>query len=141
MGRNVTFFCCTAGESGLVYRGYVMCSSGKELVAIKTCKGKVNRLRVLKKRICPKKIRIQFFCFTCFTHPAPALSLTKDMEKLMKEVSTMSQFKHPNVMPLIGVCFDKVAPLVIMPFMMNGSVLDYVKHNRDSLYCNSATMV
>ena len=86
-------------------------------------------------------IRIRIFCFSHSTHPVSALSLTKDMEKLMKEVSTMSEFKHPNVMPLIGVCFDKEAPLVIMPFMMNGSVLDYVKHNRESLYCNSPTMV
>ena len=39
----------------------------------------------------------------------------------------MLSFKHPNVMSLIGVCFDGEMPLIIMPYMSNGSVLGYVK--------------
>ena len=45
----------------------------------------------------------------------------------------MLSFKHINIMSLIGVCVDREMPLLIMPFMTNGSVLDYVRNNRDKL--------
>ena len=45
----------------------------------------------------------------------------------------MLSFKHPNVMSPIGVCFDGEMPLIIMPYMSNGSVLGYVKQNRRKL--------
>ena len=45
----------------------------------------------------------------------------------------MLSFKHTNVMSLIGVCIDKDVPLIVMPFMSNGSVLEYVKHNKKEL--------
>ena len=47
----------------------------------------------------------------------------------------MLSFEHTNVMSLIGVCIDGEMPLLIMPFMSNGSVLDFVKHHRDELFC------
>ena len=46
----------------------------------------------------------------------------------------MLSFEHTNVMSLIGVCIDGEMPLLIMPFMSNGSVLDFVKHHRDELF-------
>ena len=58
-----------------------------------------------------------------------ALSLASNKEKLLKEVNTMLSFKHSNVMSLIGMCFDGEMPLLIMPYMSNGSVLVYVKQN------------
>ena len=46
----------------------------------------------------------------------------------------MQSFNHPNVMSLIGVCENlSGGPAVVMPFMANGSVLDYLKKNRNSL--------
>ena len=46
----------------------------------------------------------------------------------------MQSFKHPNVMSLIGVCENlSGGPAVVMPFMANGSVLDYLKKNRKNL--------
>ena len=63
----------------------------------------------------------------------PALSLASVKEKLLKEVTTMLSFDHPNVMSLIGVCFDGDMPLIIMPYMSNGSVLGYVKWNKVKL--------
>ena len=46
----------------------------------------------------------------------------------------MLSFKHQNVMSLIGLCLDGDVPLIIMPFMSDGSVLDYVKKNRQHLF-------
>lgn len=46
----------------------------------------------------------------------------------------MQYFKHPNVMSLIGVCENFCGgPAVVMPFMANGSVLDYLRRERKSL--------
>ena len=63
-----------------------------------------------------------------------ALLSKNDKEKLWKEVSIMISFRHPNVMSLIGLCLDGETPLLIMPFMAKGSVLEYVRHNREILY-------
>ena len=46
----------------------------------------------------------------------------------------MLSFSHPNVMSLIGVCFDEEMPLIIMPYMSNGSVLGYVRVKRIELH-------
>ena len=45
----------------------------------------------------------------------------------------MLSFNHANVMSLIGVCIDGEMPLLIMPFMFNGSVLDYLRKHKGVL--------
>ena len=51
----------------------------------------------------------------------------------------MLLFEHTNVMSLTGVCIDGEMPLLIMPFMSNGSVLEFVKHHRDELFCTDCS--
>ena len=51
----------------------------------------------------------------------------------------MLSFKHPNVMSLIGLCFDGDVPLIVMPFMSGGSLLEYVRRNRQHLYLTLQT--
>jgi serine/threonine protein kinase len=70
-----------------------------------------------------------------------ALFSTNDIERMTKEVSAMLNFEHPNVMSLIGVCLDGEMPLIIMPFMSNGSVLEFVKSHREEMFlCSHAGM-
>ena len=64
----------------------------------------------------------------------PALLSVTNRKRLLKEVSLMISFNHPNVMSLIGMCFDGEVPLLILPFMSGGSVLDYVTQNRGNLH-------
>ena len=46
----------------------------------------------------------------------------------------MYQFDHPNVLKLTGVCLDGgPAPYIIMPFMINGSLLSHLKQRREEL--------
>ncbi len=46
----------------------------------------------------------------------------------------MKDFNHPHVMPLIGVCLDAGPGVsMVMPYMTNGSVLDYLKKERSGL--------
>lgn len=58
---------------------------------------------------------------------------SSDVNQLMKEINLMATFTHLNVMTLRGVCLDQENPLLIMPFMSNGSVLEYVRHKKDNL--------
>ena len=52
----------------------------------------------------------------------------------MEESLKMCRFKHVHVMGLIGVCLDAgSSPYIIMPYMDNGSLLEYLKRNRDKL--------
>ena len=52
----------------------------------------------------------------------------------------MLSFEHKHVMALIGVCIDGEMPLLIMPFMSNGSVLEFVRHHIDELFCRSSSV-
>ena len=49
----------------------------------------------------------------------------------------MLSFEHKHVMALIGVCIDGEMPLLIMPFMSNGNVLEFVRHHKVELFCSS----
>ena len=111
-------FTIHSGESGLVYKAYIKTSIGKELVAVKTGKG-------IEKFNCAATLT-DLFLITAFFSKS-------DFERLAKEISTMLSFDHPNVMSLIGVCMDREMPLVIMPFMSKGSVLEFVRHNKEEL--------
>ena len=47
----------------------------------------------------------------------------------------MKNLHHPNVMSLIGVCLDAGPGVsIVMPFMANGSLLEYLKKERDKIY-------
>ena len=60
-----------------------------------------------------------------------------DSERLAKEILTMLNFDHPNIMSLIGVCIDGEMPLLIMPFMSKGSVLEYIRQKKKELSVGS----
>ena len=58
-------------------------------------------------------------------------STVRDM---LKECAKMYNFSHSNVLTLRGICLDGgAAPYIIMPFMANGSLLAYLKKNRETL--------
>ena len=53
---------------------------------------------------------------------------------MIEESVKMKTLVHPNVMSLLGVCLDGgPGPFIVLPYMENGSVLDYLKQNRSSV--------
>ena len=50
----------------------------------------------------------------------------------------MMDFNHPHIMSLIGVCLDTSLG-VVMPFMANGSVLSYLKREKETLLLSDET--
>ena len=54
----------------------------------------------------------------------------------------MKDFDNPNVMSLVGVCLDAGPGVsIVMPFMANGSLLGYLKQERDSLYLDEISEI
>ena len=63
---------------------------------------------------------------------SPALSSASDVKQLMKEIVKMVNFDHPNVMTLTGVILvEGGAPLLVMPYMVKGTLLNYVRENKE----------
>ena len=58
----------------------------------------------------------------------------KDISDLVEESLKMKAFQHKNVLSLIGVCIDAgAAPYLVMPYMLNGSLLAYLRKERPKL--------
>lgn len=48
---------------------------------------------------------------------------------LEAEAKLWFPLKHPNIIPLWGVSLNTDKPFLVMPFMQNGSVMDYLARN------------
>ena len=54
-----------------------------------------------------------------------------DVDSLLEESIKMFRFNHPNVLGLLGVCLDAgTSPYIILPYMENGSLLNWLKRER-----------
>ena len=60
------------------------------------------------------------------------LSSENELKAFFEESFLMKDFRHPNILGLTGVCFDTPdgVPFIILPFMANGSLKDYLKKKR-----------
>ena len=66
------------------------------------------------------------------------LHTDSDQEKVIAEINKMKNLYHPNIMPLVGVCLDDGKGIsIVMPYMANGNLLDYLKKERAHLYLKS----
>ena len=56
------------------------------------------------------------------------ISSTDDVKNFFAESFIMTTFQHPNVLGLLGVCFDSPdsTPLLVLPFMVNGNLKTYL---------------
>ena len=77
---------------------------------------------------CNPKVLLGIQCLSHFS----GLFTANDVQQILQEVVKMQDFSHPHVMSLIGVCLDAGVG-VVMPYMANGSVLTYVKKERETL--------
>ena len=51
----------------------------------------------------------------------------RNRELFEKEVRFMSRLDHPNVIRLLGVCTDEAAPFIMMEYMTNGDLNQYLQ--------------
>jgi serine/threonine protein kinase len=67
---------------------------------------------------------------------------TSDVAKMLAEIAKMEDLRHPNVISLIGVHLDiRLGLSIVMPFMANGSLLEYLKRERSSIYLDDSADV
>lgn len=59
-------------------------------------------------------------------------SKSEEIEDFIAESAIMLDFNHPNVLRLVGVCFDAEdkLPLIVLPYMANGDLRSYLKSKR-----------
>ena len=111
----------SSGEFGIVYRAKLgprgtFCRE----VAVKTLKGTCSVTEFCL------SLTFRIFCSGNFDQV--------EVDNFVEESLKMSCFKHIHVMGLIGVCLDSgSAPYIIMPYMANGSLLDYLRKERRNL--------
>ena len=60
--------------------------------------------------------------------PPTDISTPENIDDFVKESILMLGFDHPNVLKLLGVCFDTDdhLPLIVLPFMANGDLRSYL---------------
>lgn len=76
-----------------------------------------------KQKIAVKTLR-QSTIITCPTHA----------EMFVKEALVMKDFNHPHVIHLVGFSLDHDgSPFVLLPFMENGNLLDFLRDPEESL--------
>ena len=68
-----------------------------------------------------------------FLFPFSGIATSSEIEGMLSEILKMEAFSHPHVMNLIGVCISE-SPMIIMPYMANGNLLNYLKKERNNLY-------
>ena len=56
-----------------------------------------------------------------------------EVDELRKEYRIMCQLKHPNVLIPLGICLESEVPYLIMPLMERGSLLMYLRKEKDNL--------
>lgn len=54
-------------------------------------------------------------------------SKAEDRDELLHEAALMAQVNHPHIVPLIGVVTTTYPEMLIVPFMPNGSLLEYLE--------------
>ena len=69
------------------------------------------------------------------------ISSPENIDDFVKESILMLGFDHPNVLKLLGVCFDTDdhLPLIVLPYMANGDLRSYLMSKRGTLICKNLT--
>ena len=60
------------------------------------------------------------------------ISSSENINDFVKESILMLGFQHPNVLKLLGVCFDTEdgLPLIVLPYMANGDLKSFLMSKR-----------
>ena len=75
-----------------------------------------------------------------YSDHVPGMFSQTDVDSLMEETIKMKRFNHPNVLGLLGVCLNAgPAPYVVLPYMENGSLLDWLKRERNRIVLEENT--
>lgn len=57
---------------------------------------------------------------------------SEDMKSFLLECSKMSELNHPNILGLIGICFEDNMPYMLLPYMANGDLKNFLLSRRVS---------
>ena len=154
---NIHFSHVSAGEFGIVYKGFLAGQYSDEVVAIKTLKGEVKfninlRLHLLNLECITYSRSYNYTNHNNIMHLgyrvnvvfAPYIIIVymfltgfineSGIQELLSECAIMKNFDNLHVMSLKGVCLDGgPVPYIVLPYMTNGNLLSYLKKKRHDL--------
>ena len=61
----------------------------------------------------------------------------KEKLEFIEEAKLMAQFRHPNILQLVGICIDTDPCCLLLELMDSGDLLKYLRSNRP--YIDTAT--
>ena len=69
-----------------------------------------------------------------FYYLSAEASSSEEVDDFIAESAIMLDFHHPNVLRLVGVCFDTEdnLPIIVLPFMANGDLKSFLKTKRSN---------
>ena len=75
------------------------------------------------------------------THFSAEVTSGQEVEDFIAESAIMLDFHHPNVLCLVGVCFDTAdhLPVILLPFMIHGDLKSYLKSKRTGTLTSSTS--
>jgi insulin receptor len=86
--------------------------------------GRGNFSHVMKAQVLDMQSRTPRFVAAKF---ATSDGTQSDRQMLFNEARQMSQFKHGNVVRLVGVCFKSVPSCILLELLPNGDLRSYLK--------------
>lgn len=116
------------GEFGIVYKAQFHSKTQKsaesQTVAVKTLKGNQST------------VSVSYILESCIIFLIMTGFFTQQhIDDMIQESKKMFHLDHPNVQKLLGVCIDGGAtPFIVMPFMKNGSLISYLRKNKEKLF-------
>ena len=57
---------------------------------------------------------------------------SEDMKSFLLECSKMSELNHPNVLGLVGISIEDDSPYMLLPYMVNGDLKQFLLSRRVS---------
>lgn len=75
--------------------------------------------------------------------PTPRYKVTLPSQLIQREIVTHAQLHHENIIPLLGVFreSDSEPPMMVLPFMENGSASAYIAALADSDVATATTKI
>jgi len=56
---------------------------------------------------------------------------SRQLQEFLQEATMMRHFNHPNVLSVVGVVFKEGRPFVLIPFMENGDLRQYLRNQNN----------
>lgn len=110
------------GAFGKVFKGVIYLPDNTDLVAIKTIKSESVHSQL--------QLTVMVTMYMYILSPIASDWSSEDMKSFLLECHKMSELHHPNVLGLVGICFENNTPYMLLQYMANGDLKGFLLSKR-----------